>query len=573
MILNALSDYYERLLNSDDSSIPKFGFGTQKIHFSIVLTRKGELVKIVDIRSPEKKKMVPAYLTVPEAVKRTSGIASNFMWDNSSYVLGADSKGNPERALEAFDAFKKKHHELGDDIDDEGMAAVLSFIDSWKPEEAANLENWDEKADANFVFQLDDEFNYVHERPAIQNAWAEYFQKSGSDVTGNCLVTGREKPLARLHMLIKGVRGAQSSGAALVSFNNEAFCSYGKKQSFNAPVGEDAAFRYATALNYLLLPESRQKVQIGDSTTVFWTERESPVEDFLGNIWESGDDNGDNKIIRDFLEAVRDGKKMPGIDPDIKFFILGLSPNNARLSVRFWHVSTVGDILNKVGQHFKDLSIVKSYESDHEFPGMWELLIETAPLHKTENISPVLAGSIMRTILTGAPYPQSLLYAITTRVRADKKINYLRAAMIKACLSRRKRIYKQNIMEVGMALNPESKDIGYRIGRLFAVLEKVQIKAIPGINATIKDRYYGSASTTPRLVFPQLLGSVQNHIHKITLKEKAYGIYMDKLIEEIMCGIEQFPAHLKLEQQGLFALGYYHQRQALFTKSEEKKEK
>jgi CRISPR-associated protein Csd1 len=567
MILQALSDYYERLKDNSDADIPLLGFGRQKIHFAVVINRRGELLQIRDIRETLKKKQVPKQLTVPEGVKRASNIAPNFMWDNTGYVMGADNKENNKRTLQCFSALKELHHIIGGNLNDEGMEAVLYFLDSWNPAEALNLTHWKEIAGMNLVFQLDGDLQYMHERPKIQDAWLKYYQDESSDQFATCLVSGKQAPIARLHPKIKGVGGAQTSGAAIISFNLEAFLSYEKKQNFNAPVSEDIAFAYTTALNYLLRFESRQKVRIGDAATVFWTERESPIEGFMGMILDPREDSGDLKEVRDFLEAVRDGKKPAKLnDSDIKFYILGLSPNASRLSVRFWHVSTVGDISAKIGLHFKDLSIIKNFDSDPEFPGIWQLLRETAILRKSDNISPVLAGSVMRSILTGAFYPQSLMMAVINRIRADQTVNYLRATLIKGCLVRKYRITNKS-MEVNMALNKESTNIAYLLGRLFAALEKAQKDAIPGANTTIKDRFYGSASATPRTVFPQLLRLAQHHIQKAE-----YGRNTDKMIEEIMQGIQEFPAHLNLDDQGLFAIGYYHQRQAFYTKSAEKKE-
>lgn len=567
MILHALSDYYDRLKDNPDTGIPLFGFGKQKIHFAVVINRQGELLQISDVRETLKKKQVPKQLTVPEGVKRASNIAPNFMWDNTGYMLGADNKGNKRRTLQCFSAFKELHHTIGDNLDDEGMEAVLYFLDTWNPEEASSLTHWKELTGMNLVFQLDGDLQFMHERPKIKSAWLEYCREQSSDQFATCLVSGKQAPIARLHPKIKGVRGAQTSGAAIVSFNLEAFQSYKKKQNFNAPVSEDIAFAYTTALNYLLRFESRQKILIGDAATVFWTERASPIEGFMGMILDPREDSGDLKEVRDFLEAVRDGKKPCKLDdPDMKFYILGLSPNASRLSVRFWHVSTVGDISAKIGLHFKDLAITKTFDTDPEFPGIWQLLRETAILRKSENISPALAGSVMRSILTGTFYPQSLMTAVINRIRADQTVNYLRAALIKGCLVRKYRITNK-FTEVDMPLDKESTSIAYLLGRLFAALEKAQKDAIPGANTTIKDRFYGSASATPRTVFPQLLRLAQHHIQKAE-----YGRNTDKIIEKIMQGIQEFPAHLSLDDQGLFAIGYYHQRQALYTKSAEKKE-
>ncbi len=567
MILQALGGYYDRLKEDSDTDIALLGFGRQKIHFAVVIDRRGELLQIRDVRETLNKKQVPKQLTVPEGVKRASNIAPNFMWDNTGYVLGADNKENSKRTLQCFSAFKELHHTIGGNLDDEGMEAVLQFMDSWNPQEASNLIHWKEMAGMNLVFQLDGDLQYLHERPKIKGAWLKYYQEESSGEFATCLVSGKQAPIARLHAKIKGVRGAQTSGAAIVSFNLEAFLSYDKKQNFNAPVSEDIAFAYTTALNYLLRFESRQKVLIGDAATVFWTERASPIEGFMGIILDPREDSGDVKEVRDFLEAVRDGKKPSEIDDsEIKFYILGLSPNASRLSVRFWHVSTVGDISAKIGLHFKDLSIIKTFDSDPEFPGIWQLLRETAILRKSDNISPMLAGSVMRSILTGTFYPQSLMTAVINRIRADQTVNYLRASLIKGCLVRKYRITNK-FMEVNMALNEESTIISYLLGRLFAALEKAQKDAIPGANTTIKDRFYGSASATPRTVFPQLLRLAQHHIQKAK-----YGPKTDKLIEEIMQGIQEFPAHLSLDDQGLFAIGYYHQRHAFYTNSAEKKE-
>ncbi|MBF0477038.1 MAG: type I-C CRISPR-associated protein Cas8c/Csd1, partial [Deltaproteobacteria bacterium] len=428
------------------------------------------------------------------------------------------------------------------------------------------MADWEDLAGGNLAFQLDGEDRYLHDRPAIQEVWTTYYAQTASEQFAPCMICGRPSPIARLHPGIRGVFGANSTGAPLVSFNANAFESYGKTQSYNAPVSEEAAFAYTTALNHLLRYGSRQRVQIGDATTVFWTERASPMEKFMGIIFDPKDDTSDPEDVRLFLEAIRNGRLPHGIDdPSLKFYILGLSPNVARLAVRFWHVSTVADICSKIGQHFKDLSIVKSFEKDREFPGMWQLLRETAVLSKTENISPILAGTVMRSILTGAVYPRTLLTAIITRIRADQTVNYLRAAMIKAYLVRKYRV-THTPMEVTMSLDQESTQIGYRLGRLFAALEKAQRDALPGINATIRDRYYSSASATPRAVFPQLIRLAQHHISKSEYKGA------DKQIETIVSGIQEFPAHLNLEDQGMFALGYYHQRQAFYTKSEDKKE-
>jgi len=568
VIIQSLDRCYERLACKPDADIPLRGFSRRPIHFCLIINSDGDLTQVADLRDQIGNKRVPKPMIVPEAAIKSVNITANFLWDNAGYVLGADLKGKPERAVKMFDAFKQLHHSIGNGLDDEGMQAVLLFLDSWQPENVHHLDCWDDiAAGGNLVFRLDGELQYVHERPKIREGWLAHLNARSSERLAYCLVSGEKRPISRLHPKIKGVWGAQSTGGSIVSFNLEAFQSFNKEQNYNAPISEAAAFNYATALNFLLDQGNRRKVQIGDATTVFWTERDSPIEGFMGIILDPRDDAADAKEVRDFLSAARDGKLPSGLEnTEMKFFILGLSPNAGRLSVRFWYVSTVGEISQKIGQHFRDLSILKSYDNEPDFPGMWHLLRETAVQKDTKNISPLLGGALMRAILTGSAYPNSLLSAILTRIRADQNVNYFRAAIIKACLVRNYRLNQIN-KEVTMSLDKESKNIAYRLGRLFAALEKAQKDAVPGANTTIKDRYYGSASATPSIVFPQLLRLSQHHIQKAE-----YGGWTDKLVEEIMIEINKFPAHLNLDDQGLFAIGYYHQRQALYAKSTNSKE-
>jgi len=575
MIIQALNEYYERLKRNPNSNIPLLGFSREKIYFALVLDSPGKLVDVNDLREKQDKKNIPKELVVPAGSKKASGIDSNFMWGNTGYILGVDKKEHKDkdRPKKMFKAFKEFQHSLGDVIDDVGMDAVLKFLDSWSPEKAVKLKYWEEMAGMNVVFQLDGERKYLHEHPPIQKRWMQYCEENQSKYKAFCLVSGQKAPIARLHKSIKGVKNAQSSGASIVSFNQDSFRSYNKKQSFNAPVSEDISFNYTTALNHLLRFESRQKVQIGDATTIFWAEGETPVEGFLKDILDPHDNHVDLGDLRRFLEAVREGKKPKDIKDteNMKFYILGLSPNAARLSVRFWHISTVEEISRKIGRHFKDLKIIRSYETDPEYPGMWHLLHETAVQGKTKNISPLLAGALMRSMITGAGYPAELLTAVLNRIRADQKINYLRAALIKAYLVRNWGFQKRKKKEVAMSLNKDEKDIGYLLGRLFAVCEKVQQDALGrDINTTIKDKFYSSASATPGAVYPRLFRLAQYHLRSID--NPAFRVTDDRLIQEIIGNIPKFPPYLNLEEQGMFALGYYHQKPDFYKKTEKKEE-
>lgn len=585
MIIQALNEYYERLKENTDSDIPLFGFSREKIHFAMVLDTSGKLIDAKDLREKQDKKNIARELIVPQGAKKSVNIKPNFMWGNTGYVLGADNKEhkNKDRPKEMFKVFKEFQHSLGDAIDDTGMDAVLNFLDSWDPAQAEKLKYWQDIAGMNVVFQFDGERKFIHQHQNIQKRWIKYCQENQSDYNGFCLVSGQKAPIARLHPSIKGIKNAQPSGASIVSFNLDSFCSYNKTQSYNAPVNEEITFNYTTALNHLLRFDSRKKVQIGDATTVFWAEGETSVEGFLKDILEPPKDNQiDLGDLRRFLEAMREGKMPKEIEDtkNMKFYILGLSPNASRLSVRFWYVSTVEDISRRIGQHFKDLKIVKSYETNPEYPGMWHLLHELAPQREINNVSPLLSGLLMKAILTGERYPSNLLSVIINRIRAEQSsknkktgkpienITYLRASMIKAYLIRNNRIRSPNKKEViSMALDREEINIGYRLGRLFAILEKAQKDAIPGANTTIKDRFYGSASATPSVVFPQLLRLAQHHIQK-----SGFKVSIDKQIEEVVQDIQRFPSHLSLEDQGMFAVGYYHQKQDIYKKSEKKEE-
>jgi CRISPR-associated protein Csd1 len=579
MILHALYTYYHRLRENPESGITLPGLAPQKISYALIIDHGGRLVGVQDIRDVSGKKPRPVQLMVPEGAIRSSGVAANFLWDNTGYVLGFDNKGKPERTRRTFEAFKDIHHHIGDGVDDPGMKAVLRFLDTWNPQDRPARFNWDEMAGSNLVFRLDNERGYIHERPAILEAWMKHTWSADESSKGRCLVTGITCQIARLHNPIKGVYdpGGQAQ-KRIVSFNRDAFCSYGKEQNFNAPIGEEAAFAYTTALNHLLRYESRQKLLVGGTTTVFWTERTSVVEDFMGNILDPRSDQAvsaaDQARIERYLKDVRAGKKPDVLEDDsMHFYILGLAPNASRLAIRFWYADTVEAVNRHIGSHFADLELVRQYDDQREFPEIRQLLIETARRHKRGQkpidgeVNFFLSGAFMRSILEGLPYPNYLLAFLINRVLADGEINYHRAALIKAVL---KRNYQNK--EATMALNEETMNVAYRLGRLFAVLEKAQEEAVPGANATIKDRFYDSASATPSVVFPQLLRLSQHHLAKL---EGGAKIYKEQLLQQILDGIDGvkgIPSHLSLEDRGMFALGYYHQRKAFFTKREAKQE-
>jgi len=570
MILQALCDYYKRMADAGDPDLPLYGYATQKIHFALVLSPEGELVGVEDLReATEKKKKVPKLLNVPSYPgQRTGGIVPNFTWDNTGYVLGMDDKDKPERTRGQFEAFKDLHREMARQVDEPALEAIDAFLAAWLPERAPTLQYWDEMIGSNVVFRLDGEREFISQKKSVRELWLERLARISDSKPGRCLVFGVDRPIARLHPPIKGVKDAQTTGASLISFNLDAFESYEKEQNFNAPVSDEASFFYTAALNHLLRFDGGRRVQIGDATTVFWAERDTPVEDFLGFVFSSaGEDTETAADLRLFLEAVRDGKKPPNVgDEGVRFYILGLSPNVKRLFARFWYAGTVGELSGRMGQHFRDLAMVRQFDKDPEFPSIWRILVETVRRGTKEGINPTLSGAMMRAILQGTAYPRTLLSSMINRLRAGDDVTYIKAAAIKAVLVRDRRLRSAG-REVPVSLDPNHPSVAYRLGRLFAALEKAQKDALgENINATIRDRYYGSASATPRTVFPQLIRLGQHHISK---SERGGH---DKRIGEIMDGISEFPAHLSLDDQGLFAIGYYHQRQDFYKKHTDVKE-
>ncbi len=585
MMLQALTSYYDRLVEDPGSDVPEQGFSKEYVHFELLLSSSGELLQVNDLRMPPQKGKTPVAqkISVPKDRGRQGQmIHPYFLWDKIKYALGAEEgRQGTQIYRRHFEAFRDRQREVAGDVDDEGVRAVLAFLDHWDPERAPKLDLWRELAGrggSNVVFRLDGERQYVYERSMARQAWLDFFN-SGSEERGICLVTGENAPIAKLHPSIKGVRGAKPSGAYIVSFNMDAFTSYGKDQGYNAPVSRKAAFAYATALNHLLRQDSPQKVQVGDATTVFWSERPTKMEGFFAAVMggqaqqasSEPQDTGLIKDLRELLTAVSRGQEPPRWDdPSIPFYILGLSGNSSRLAVRFWHVSSVGRMARNLALHFSDLAIERRYVGDPEYPGIWRLLVETAALRRSDNISPVLAGEFMRSVITGGEYPASLMSQLLSRIRAENEVTTLKAALLKAILVRQAR--KRNIeMEVSMSLDTQATDTGYRLGRLFAVLEKAQQDAHGGsLNTTIRDRFFGAASATPRSIFPRLLSLAQHHLAKLRKENEGYAIAADKRLQDVLDGIGDIPAHLNMQQQARFALGYYHQRNALYRKKEDK---
>lgn len=572
MILQALAKYYERIPTAAQE-----GFQQQEIPFIIVLTRQGDFAGLIDTRESDGKKKKGRSFIVPKAVKRSSGIASNLLWDNPAYVLGRpkpDKKKDTQKPLERardqqkeFIASIKKT--FSDTPADEGISAVMHFLEKRDYERLFNHPLWPEieEIGANITFQIEGDTELLCQRDSVKNAIQNSSVEAKADLQ-ICLISGETDMPARLHTAIKGVWGAQSSGANIVSFNLDAFRSFGKEQGFNAPVGMKSEFAYTTALNTLLAKGSRQRIQVGDASTVFWTAKKHKIEDDLSEIFgEPVKENPDQdyKQLIAIYRSPATGAK-PELDPTTKFYILGLAPNASRIAIRFWYTGSVHEIADNIYQHFDDIEIERP-PSQPKHLSIFRLLVSTALQGKSENIQPNLAGDFMKAILTRTPYPDTLLSSAIRRIRAEHEITYPRVSLIKAILVRSSRFHKTNqLKEVGMSLDKSNANAGYRLGRLFAVLEKIQEEANPGINTTIRDRFYGSASSTPVTVFPHLM-KLKNH-HLAKLENRGRAVNLDKLIGEIVDDINDLPGYLSLDDQGRFAVGYYHQRQDFFKKKD-----
>lgn len=601
MIIQALVKAYDSL--AADGRLDKPGWLEAKVSWSLELDEDGRLKRIYPVGQPDKKgKRTVCAMMLPEMVKRSSGVAANFLCDNAMYMLGMDikpskdkqgngsdkamhmlemdSKGKKARALECYAACAELHSRLLDGVDSAMARAICRFFQEWDAEHAEAhplvAPILDELKSGNLVFSMNEV--YAQDVPEIRVAWDRAYGDRADAPHGRCLVTGENGPIAKLHPSIKGVAGAQATGASLVSFNGAAYESYGRMeaQGLNAPVGERAAFAYGAALNYMLR-EPDYSTRLGSTTVVYWAEgAERPYSVTLAHLLGKKDDGVDQTLLKNVIRDLRSGRTamLDGVPlkPDNRFYFLGLAPNASRLSVRFFLQNSVRAFAENLHAHQERMEIVHpEFDTQEELP-VWDMLNETANPKSTDKKPPDgLVGEVMRAILMNTPYPASLFAQVEVRIRAEQAVKRGKAAIIKAYLQ--KNVVRNQeahpMREVlTVKLNEETSYAPYVLGRLFAVLEGLQQAANPGINTTIRDRYFNSACATPTQVFPTLVKLAQNHLNKL---DGGLNVYYDKQLANL-CGrlTESLPKHLTLEEQGVFQLGYYHQRQALFTKKEDK---
>lgn len=572
MILQALKDYYDRKAADPESGIAPEGWEWKEIPFIVVLDLEGNLLIIEDTREGEGRNRKGKLFLVPQGVKRTSGVSSNLLWDTATYVFGIEEDGKAKKSGDRAQQKKKDFSaRIYNEIpDSQRKRALLKFLEELDQSVLQLQSVWPEISSGvplvSFRFS---DFSELYCRSIDIIATVEH-NLTGKFFDGTCLISGQPDHISETHTAIKRVYGAQTSGANLVSFNFDAAKSYGKKQGLNAPVGQRSMFAYTTALNTLLSERSSQRIQIGDASTVFWSSRQSILEhDFSFFFKEPEKDNPDSgtKKIKSLLESPSSGAYIKE-EGDIDFYILGLSPNAARLSVRFWQTGKVSDFATRIRRYFEDLQIVKP-PFEPEYYSVWRLLVNIAIQDKTENIPPNIAGDFIRSIFEDRPFPQSILQSALRRIRSDTehRVKPVRAALIKAYINRYLRANSDNAgKEITMELDTEQPSIGYQLGRLFAALEKIQEESNPGLNTSIKDRYYGAACSSPIIVFGTLMRLKNHHLAK--MENKGRSVNLDRLVGEIVANFTDFPAHLDLHEQGRFAIGYYHQRQEFFAKKE-----
>ena len=644
MILHALHDYYQRRQADPDPArrLPEFGREQKEIGFILELSEAGQLIGITDVRKQVGNKKVGTSYLVPKSVKKTSGVAANLFWDNAEYVLRAPdekklaaaiAKGKSSayltRLAEMQSKFKERVLELPDSaLSDAGTVAVLNFLDTNTLASARQFECFSEIATTNPVvtFRLTGDDSLICQRPGVSpflpdteseayidadieteispdsdsqayidiedEAAANEDTVSGKSgaISSLCLITGNQAPAERLHTVIKGIWGAKSTGANIVSFNLEAFNSFGKTQGANAPVSREAAFAYTTALNSLLAKGSRQRMQVGDASTVFWAQRPDPMEDWLAEIIGGDDPDAHTTQVKALFDAVHTGV-FDGARGENKFFLLGLAPNAARVSVRFWHTAPLREVACQIRTWFDDLEISRA-DFDRPHPSLGRLLSSIClptrekPRGDQSRLPPKVSGDLLRAIFGGEELPPLMLMAVLQRCRAEqakkdeltgkpiRHVSAIRAAILKAYINRSNRVHTPNQKEIDVSLDKSNALPAYLLGRLFAVFERVQeLAAGRELNRTIRDSYFGAAMTSPQSVYSRLTQLNQIHLRDLKRASPRAGVYFDRLILEIadkQSPATGCPARAMPKDQGIFALGYYHQRQDLFARRDSK---
>lgn len=594
-MLNELCQYTERMREKDPNAFVEDGFEKIIIPYIIIIDNEG---RFIDLWKTGRREF-----DVPRSQSRSgtnSYRISYLLWDHIGYVLGIPKDGS---VTSHHETWLENLRNLPDNLkNDKGVAAVIKFYEGKEDQKAIESlkENGGIRSRPNISFMIEEDKSIpVPCRSAVK----EYVRKKiASEGDGFCSATGRKGTIARLHHKVQIRKGVNS----FISFQMKSgYDSYKKTQGYNASIVESTERDYVSALQYLL--SSRQRVNIGDATILFWAAAETSFEEDLGKMLngelteeelaeiKSIELNADNP--NHHTDRVGDVHYAPfhGIldkyDEDkTEFYILSLAQGGGyRICVRSWSKLPLSDIVANIRQYFNDMAIASSSAAQYALP-IRAVLASSASEAKYDNqkkqveyhhryfdVAPDLCGNLLRAVFENRLFPQTLLQRVIRRIKAEQakkdkntgkslfNVTRDRAAVIRGVINRNTRFkQKKTPEELKMALDLENKNIGYRLGRLFATLEKIQTEANPGINATIRDRYYGAASGTPVTVFPNLMRLKIHHLSK--LENDGRRVNLERLLTEIMGEVNDFPKYLSMENQGRFAIGYYHQMQVFYKK-------
>lgn len=605
-----LYEYYLNETKRPDSKMSRLGWTKSNVSFAICLDSEGNVVNVVSLMDTKitkegKSLSLPRPMLVPYQATRTgSAYKAYFLCDNAAYLLGIDVKtkdgesetvreANQKRAYQCFLSTKQLHLELLDSLDTIEVRAIIQFFDKWDPSNA-DKQSWMPKepkdkqkfSTSNFVFRVKNQFPLDNQQ--IQEKWQNFYDSSiaATGEKGLCMVTGKESYIARTHDFVKGLPGAKSTGASFVSVNFRSAESYGKEQAYNSPISKEVSFGFTTALNYLLSDYGHRQM-IGGMTVVSWAVSAEPEYQDIFGFSFCGTELQVNFTKQDLdsaMESLAQGRPYNFRDrvlcPDMQYYVLGVSPNAARVSVRLFYHNSFGTILDNVDKHHKRLEIIHS-SIFKRYLSIQDLIDEVEFRRKKEekdnqirkeedrNKNPLLESDLYTAILSNSRYPITLYEGIILRITADQIINWQRAAIIKAVLLKMNENKKSVLKEVlTVELNQKSEYLPYVLGRTFAILEAIQRCASDGkLSTTIKDRYFTSASSTPAVVFPTLFRLEENHMKKLKRDKSGLAITLQKRLGGLTVKVHQtYPKHLSLEEQGAFILGYYHETQERFKK-------
>jgi len=553
MPIEKLCDLYNKMVEEEDINVPPIGYEI-----------KTNIDTVIDINSYDKiyyiYEDVEREFQVPIQVVRSNNMAANFLWDKSAYSIGLDidKDKNIYLCLDKFDVFKELHIRLCKDIDHDKVQTFLEFLESWNPEEELN-NNEDKVKNLvghNIIFSVDGQ--PLTELDVLKSIWLEYYYSRARYVEGQCSITGKHTLIPKVHNKIKLRNGSMLS---LVSSNHEALRPYNSSEG----VGIEEAFKYTTALNKLLERESHNCVNIGNTHLVFWTEANDDTAKAsyyisIGGVLSEDSDKELESLFKRYSHIKYIG------DTDIldsNFYVLGLAGSLGRLAIKLWRINTIQNMMDNLEEHFNNLKLIKSYEDDPSYPSIYKLLATALNMRweeakKSEEFQ-CWYESFIDAILTGRQYPSGFYTKILQALHHNHNSLYLKMCLIKAYLIKNYKI-GEDLMELNHNINKE----GYVLGQVFAILEKVNTDVMRPAT-TLRDKFWASASTTPRRVFPILISNVHHN-----LKEYKYSQYVDMQLAELMSKLAAIPNRLNIEEQGLFALGYYHKKKDLYTRKEDK---